>query len=68
MIDAVINALIAGLIGTIAFVVIKSVVAAQNTSGWSGAEIAIIVTTVPIVLGIVVIVGMFLGLTKMRGG
>ena len=65
MVDAVINALVAGLIGTIAFVIIKEVVAAQDTSSWTSAEAAII-DVIPIVLAILVIVGMFMGLTKMR--
>ena len=65
MVESVINALVAGLIGTISFVVIKSVVAAQNTTGWSAAEISI-VTIIPVVLAILVVVGMFMGLTKMR--
>jgi len=66
MVDAVINALVAGLIGTIAFVVIKEVVAAQDTSSWTSAESAII-DIIPIVLAILVVVGMFMGLTRMRG-
>ena len=66
MVESVINALVAGLIGTISFVVIKSVVAAQNTTGWSAAEIAI-VTIIPVVLAILVVGGMFMGLTKLRG-
>lgn len=66
MVDAVINALVAGLIGTIAFVVIKEVVAAQDTSKWTSAESAII-DIIPIVLAILVVVGMFMGLTRMRG-
>ena len=66
MVDAVINALVAGLIGTIAFVVIKEIVIAQDTSTWSSAEVALI-DIIPIVLAILVIVGMFMGLTRMRG-
>ena len=66
MVESVINALVAGLIGTISFVVIKSVVAAQNTTGWSAAEIAN-VTIIPVDLAILVVVGMFMGLTKLRG-
>ena len=37
MVESVINALVAGLIGTISFVVIKQVVAAQTTTDWSTA-------------------------------
>lgn len=66
MIESVINALVSGLIGTISFVVIKSVVSAQTTTDWSAAETAI-VTIIPVVLAILVVVGMFMGLTKMRG-
>lgn len=66
MIESVINALVSGLIGTISFVVIKSVVSAQTTTDWSAAEEAI-VTIIPVVLAILVVVGMFMGLTKMRG-
>ena len=64
--ESVINALVAGLIGTSSFVVIKQVVAAQTTTDWSTAEIAI-VTIIPVVLAILVVVGMFMGLTKLRG-
>tara|TARA_B100000949_G_scaffold235245_1_gene257275 strand:- start:766 stop:966 length:201 start_codon:yes stop_codon:yes gene_type:complete len=65
MVESVINALVAGLLGTISFVVIKQVVAAQSTALWSPAEIAI-VTIIPVVLAILVVVGMFMGLSKMR--
>jgi len=65
MVESVINALVAGLIGTISFVVIKQVVAAQTTTDWSTAEIAI-VTIIPVVLAILVVVGMFMGLTRLR--
>ena len=65
MIDSLINSLVAGLIGVIAFVVIKEVVAAQDTSSWTSAESAII-DIIPIVLAILVVVGMFMGLTRMR--
>lgn len=66
MIDAIINALVAALVGVIAFVVIKEIVDAQDTSTWSGAESAII-DIIPIVLAILVIVGMFAGLGRIRG-
>jgi len=66
MVDAVINALVAGLVGTIAFVVLKEIILAQDTSGWSEAESAII-DIIPIVLAILVVVGMFMGLSRMRG-
>ncbi len=65
MVDAVLNALVAGLVGTVAFVVIKQIVDSQDTSNWSGAERAII-DVIPIALGIMVLVGMFMGLAKLK--
>ncbi len=65
MVDAVLNSLVAGMVGTVAFVVIKQIVDAQDTSGWSGAERAII-DVIPIALGIMVLVGMFVGLSRLR--
>lgn len=65
MVNSIINALIAGLLGVIAFVIIKQIVDAQDTSSWSGAETAVI-GIIPIVLGILVVVGMFLTLTRIR--
>ena len=67
MVDAIINALVAGLVGTIAFVVIREIIDAQDTTTWSGAESAVI-DIIPIVLAILVIVGMFMGLTRLRAG
>lgn len=65
MVNSIINALIAGLLGVISFVIIKQVVDSQDTTGWSGAELAVI-GIIPIVLGILVVVGMFLTLTRIR--
>lgn len=66
MFNTILNALIAGMVGTISFVIIKQVIESQTTTTWTGAEISMI-TIIPVVLGIIIIVGMFLGLTKIRG-
>ena len=66
MTNALINAIVAGLLGIIAFVVLKQVATAQDTTGWSGLDVTFI-TTIPTVMGIVVIVGMFMLLSKLRG-
>ena len=66
MVESVINALVSGLLGTISFVVIKQVVASQSTTNWTDAEVAI-VTIIPVVLAILVVIGMFMGLSKLRG-
>lgn len=66
MLNTIISALVGGLVGVIAFVVIKQVVGAQATSDWTGAEIALI-TIIPLVIGIITIVGMFMMLSRVRG-
>ena len=65
MVESVIIAFVAGLLWTISFVVIKQVIASQSTATWSDAEIAI-VTIIPVVLAILVVIGMFMGLSKLR--
>jgi len=67
LVDAIINALVAGLVGVIAFVVIREIIDAQDTTTWSSAESAVI-DIIPVVLAILVIVGMFMGLTRLRAG
>ena len=66
MFNQILNALVSGMVGTIAFVVLKAVISGQDTSTWTSAEISMI-TIIPVVMGILVIVGMFMGLTKIRG-
>jgi len=65
MVDALINAMIASIIGTVAFVVSKSVIDSQDTSGWSALELAVI-PLVPSAVAIILLVGIFLGLTRLR--
>jgi len=68
LIDAIISAGAGAMVATIVFVVIKAVIAAQDTSTWSGAEIATI-TNLPVILGLVAIIGMFSFLAiRRRGG
>lgn len=66
MINTIINALVAGILGGFAIVIMQSIIAGQDTSGWNSA-LGSIFGNIPIVIGIVVIVGMFMLLTKLRG-
>lgn len=61
MVNAIIGAMTGAIVGIIAFVVVKSIVAGQDTSGWTGAERAII-DVIPIALGVLVLVGIFTSL------
>lgn len=66
MVNAIIGAMTGAIVGIIAFVVVKNIVAGQDTTGWSGAERAII-DVIPIALGVLVLVGIFTSL-QVRAG
>ena len=66
MINTIVNALVAGILGGFAIVIMQNLISGQDTSGWNTA-LASIYGNIPIVIGIVVIVGMFMLLTKLRG-
>ena len=58
MVDAIIGAMVGAIVGIVAFVVVKQIVAAQDTSGWGGAERAVI-DVIPIAIGVLILVGVF---------
>ena len=66
MVDAIIGAMVGALVGVIAFVVVKQIVAGQDTTAWSAAERAVI-DVIPIAIGVLVLVGVFTSL-QLRGG
>ena len=65
MVNAIIGAMTGAIVGIIAFVVVKNIVAGQTTTGWSGAERAII-DVIPIAIGVLVLVGVFTSLQVRR--
>ena len=65
MVNAIIGAMTGAVVGIIAFVVVKQIVAGQDTTGWSGADRAII-DVIPIALGVLVLVGVFTSLQVRR--
>ncbi|KKN11655.1 hypothetical protein LCGC14_1024290 [marine sediment metagenome] len=65
MIDMLINSLVAGILGMIAFVVVQGLFDSLNTATWSALSIAI-VPLIPPVIAIITVVGLFLGLSKLR--
>ena len=62
----IINALIAGLLGAIAISITQQIIAAETTTTWATST-ATMFGLIPTVIGIVVIVGMFVLLTQIRG-
>ncbi len=67
MVDALINAMIAGIVGTVAFVVVRQIINSQDTTTWSDLENAIM-PLVPSAIAILLLVGIFLGLTRFKAG
>ncbi|KKN33913.1 hypothetical protein LCGC14_0799060 [marine sediment metagenome] len=67
MVDALINSMIAGIVGTVAFIVVRQVINSQDTTSWSALENAIM-PLVPSAIAILLLVGIFLGLTRFRTG
>ncbi len=67
MVDALVNAMIAGIVGTVAFVVVRQVINSQDTTTWSDLENAIM-PLVPSAIAILLLVGIFMGLTRFRAG
>jgi len=64
--NTVVNVLISAVIGGLAIVLVQEFTSSVDTSGWSGLTGTIYDLIAPAV-GIVVIVGLFLALTRIRG-
>jgi hypothetical protein len=65
MVDMLINSLVAGILGMISFVVVQGLFDSLDTSTWSALSVAI-VPLIPPVIAIITVVGLFLGLSKLR--
>jgi hypothetical protein len=65
MLDMLINSLVAGILGMISFVVVQGLFDSLDTSTWSSLSVAI-VPLIPPVIAIITVVGLFLGLSKLR--
>lgn len=65
MIDQLINAIIAGVLGMVGFVVVQGLLDSLTTTTW-GALSRAIVPLIPPVIAILVVIGMFLLLVKIR--
>jgi len=80
MVDQIVNGLIAGVIGAVAFIAVKAMVS-SNIYGWKGGENytgakaagnttageMMIHDILPLAIAIMVIAGLFMGLTRIRG-
>ena len=65
MVDMLINSLIAGIIGMLAFVIVQGLFDSLDTSTW-GTLAQATVPLIPPVLAIITVIGLFMGLTKIR--
>ena len=67
MVQQIINAMIGAVIGVVAFICVKALVGGMNNSTWSSAEKTMWETIVPLTIAIIVVVGLFMGLTRIKG-
>jgi len=63
--NTVVNVLISAIVGGLAIVLVQEFTSSVSTTGWSSLTSTVYDLIAPAV-GIVVIVGLFLGLTKIR--
>lgn len=76
MVDKIINGMIAGIVGAVAFIAVKALVSsdiynpggnhAYNASNASAGEL-MVHDILPLALAIMVVAGLFMGLTRVRG-
>jgi len=76
MVDKIINGMIAGIVGAVAFIAVKALVSGSvynpngncpyNTTNASAGEL-MIHDILPLALAIMVVAGLFMGLTRVRG-
>ena len=76
MVDKIINGMIAGIIGAVAFIAVKALVNGDiynpdGTSPWNGSNASagelMVHDILPLALAIMVVAGLFMGLTQVRG-
>ena len=65
--NTIVNVLIAAILGALAIVLVEEFTSSVDTSAWSALTVTIYDLIAPVV-GIVVIVLLFMGLTRIRGG
>jgi len=61
----VIGATVAGVVGIIGFVIVQTVFAGQNTSGWSSLSISMVTLIAPII-AVVTVLGLLMSLNRLR--
>ena len=67
MVDKIINGMVSAIVGAVSFVAVRALVDGMDNTSWSSAEVTMWETIVPLTIAIMVVVGLFLGVTRMRG-
>jgi len=67
MVNQIINGMIAAIVGAVAFIAVKALISGMNNSTWSDAEKTMMEIILPLGIAIMVIAGLFMGLTRVRG-
>lgn len=65
MVTTIVNCLVAGILGALAIVIVSEIV---ESFMLTDPILAVIVPIIPVVIGVVVIVGMFMLLTRLQAG
>jgi len=65
VVTTIINCLVAGILGALAIVIVSEIV---DQFELTDPILAVIVPIIPVVIGVVVIVGMFMLLTRLQAG
>lgn len=63
-VQKIIQGMIGAIVGAVAFVAVRAMVSGLDTSDWSGAEIVMMQTILPLAVAITAVVVVFVGLTK----
>jgi len=66
MVSQIINGMIAAIVGAVAFIAVKALTGGMNNSTWSDAEKTMMEIILPLGIAIMVIAGLFMGLTRVR--
>lgn len=64
MVRDIIQGMLAAIVGTVAFIVVRALVSGMDTSGWSTGEVTLIITLLPLAVAVSAVVAVFMGLTK----
>ena len=67
MIGKIMQGMLAAIMGAIAFLIVKELVASMDTSGWSKAEISAMTVILPLVIAFSAVIAVLMGIQSIAG-